>query len=94
MLARVARLEMHRFRVVILVVKLRRSRMIVLSRPVMVLRMIVRGVGVRVQRRDARGGAHEGNGTHDGDQTSHRASVWKEWCGGQTSRLLAGADIT
>ena len=83
---------MRRITIVFVVLRIR-ARMLMGSRSVMVLWMIVPDVGVRVQRRHLGRGANEGKAGDDGDQPLHRASVWKQWCGGQTSGLLPGADV-
>ena len=84
---------MHGITIVILVVMRGGLSMLVRRWSVTVLWMIVPGIGVRVQRGHLGRGANEGKAGHDGDETLHTASVWKQWCRGQTSRLLTRTDV-
>ena len=60
------------------------ARMLVRSRAVMVLRVIVAGVRVGVQRKNRDGRADEGEADHKGDEALHGTSLWKAGVGGQT----------
>lgn len=94
MLARVARLQMHH--VIVLVVMRGGPIMLVRSEPVTMLRMIVIGVRVDVQRRDLAGRRGQAQSEQNGDAAVHTASV----CNGggmvKSPRILAreSADTT
>ena len=77
MLAGVARLEMHRIIILIRIMMRGGLWMLVCGGTVLVLWVIVRRVGMGVQRGDLGHNAYEGEADHEGEDALHSASVWK-----------------